>query len=796
MRNIMKKTASIVLAAALVVSLAPANADAAKKVKLSSKSKTIAVKKSFTLKVKNGSKKAKVTWKTSNKKVAALSKQVKKGNKASVKVTGKKKGSAKIMATYKLGKKKTKLTCKVTVGTVAPTAAPTTAATVAPTAAPTIAATVAPTTAAPSATPAKTQRPKKTAGPTATPTPEPTKPADMKDAPSAPYNMVFADAIITFQGSKASATINDDGSVTISNAELYGGISFELPETVTDNNFDTVTVTYRDVVNIGGGYGCGLWRGGEDKDSETVMAYGGVFADKDEDGNPITSGTYVASLKGDNTLVGNTWFVKKILLFHNDESVHTMTPSAQVTIDSIVFSHSEYVAPEGGDATPTPTPGGEGEGTETTPTPAPAADFKAVKVESAFTVDGTAEEAWDAIEALPFLGKHDKKEHTSTTTATAKLAWDANNLYGLVTVADDSIDATAGNDYERDGVEFFLDEDNDAVTGWDNNTDAFQYRFTGLTKDAEGAKLAPLTKIFAGGSAAAKETYAGVEAEYTFVEGGYVVEFKIPFVAEKATGARVGFDAIVQDCTDGARNAELYLGATDRELSYWNLADTFKTLELVEPEVPTDFTAKKAAAAFTVDGVADDAWADFEEINFTSRIKCDNSGDSTTSATAKLAWDANNLYGLVKVTDANIDAANSNDWQRDGIEFFLDEDNDAVKTFDANTDAFQYRFTGLTKDGDAKVAALTNGFAGGSAAARTDYAGIVAEYSYIEGGYVVEFKIPFKTAKEAGAIVGFDALVQDCANGLRDAEIYLGATDRGMSYYNLADTFKTLKLAD
>lgn len=583
MRNIMKKTASIVLAAALVVSLAPANADAAKKVKLSSKSKTIAVKKSFTLKVKNGSKKAKVTWKTSNKKVAALSKQVKKGNKASVKVTGKKKGSAKITATYKLGKKKTKLTCKVTVGTVAPTAAPTTAATVAPTAAPTIAATVAPTTAAPSATPAKTQKPKKTPGPTATPTPEPTKPP-MADV-SAPYVLPFSEDTIQIQ-ENASYVINDDGTVTINVAQQYSGIKFVIAEALEDNNFDTVTVTYKNPVNVGDGFGCGLWRDKDDKSTESVIDWAGIFGATDESGAYIPTGEYAASLAGKEA--GATFFVNNCLFFNNTSTL-SADNQATVTIVSVVFSHSEYDGP----ARPTPTPD-EGEGTETTPTPVPAADFKAVKVESAFTVDGTAEEAWDGIEALPFLGKHDKKEHTSTTTATAKLAWDANNLYGLVTVADDSIDATATNDYERDGVEFFLDEDNDAVKTWDANTDAFQYRFTGLTKDSETSeKVQALTDAIVNGAQTAKDAYTGIETEYTYVEGGYVVEFKIPFVAEKATGARVGFDAIVQDCTDGARNAELYLGATDRELSYWNLADTFKTLELVEPsaDVPEEDTA-------------------------------------------------------------------------------------------------------------------------------------------------------------------------------------------------------------
>ena len=167
MRRVFKKCVAVALAAAMVVTLAPANADAAKKVKLSAKSKTLKVKKSFTLKVKNGSKKAKVSWKTSNKKVAALSKQVKKGNKASVKVTGKKKGSAKITATYKLGKKTTKLTCKVTVGKVpAPTAAPATTA-------PAVVPTTAPTTVPATATPVPTQKATLTPRPTATPSPRP-----------------------------------------------------------------------------------------------------------------------------------------------------------------------------------------------------------------------------------------------------------------------------------------------------------------------------------------------------------------------------------------------------------------------------------------------------------------------------------------------------------------------------------------------------------------------------------------------------------------------------------------------
>ena len=62
--RLLKKSMAIALVAAMVVTLAPADsADAAKKVKLSKTKKTVAVGKSFKLKIKNAKKSAKVTWK-------------------------------------------------------------------------------------------------------------------------------------------------------------------------------------------------------------------------------------------------------------------------------------------------------------------------------------------------------------------------------------------------------------------------------------------------------------------------------------------------------------------------------------------------------------------------------------------------------------------------------------------------------------------------------------------------------------------------------------------------------------
>ena len=97
----LKKALSIILVFAIVLTLTPMQANAAKKAKLNKSKLSLYVGKSYTLKLKNNKKKIK--WSSSKKKVATVSS---KG-----KVKAKKKGSCKITA--KVGKKK--YVCKVKV---------------------------------------------------------------------------------------------------------------------------------------------------------------------------------------------------------------------------------------------------------------------------------------------------------------------------------------------------------------------------------------------------------------------------------------------------------------------------------------------------------------------------------------------------------------------------------------------------------------------------------------------------------------------------------------------------------
>lgn len=84
-----KKGIAALLCAAMVITLAPAgNAGAAKKPKLNKKNVSVGVGETVKIKVKNAKKKAKVTWKTSKKSVAKITKKVSKGKKASATVMG------------------------------------------------------------------------------------------------------------------------------------------------------------------------------------------------------------------------------------------------------------------------------------------------------------------------------------------------------------------------------------------------------------------------------------------------------------------------------------------------------------------------------------------------------------------------------------------------------------------------------------------------------------------------------------------------------------------------------------
>lgn len=254
----MKKRTKLVvylLVMCLMVSLIPNNAAAAKRIKLSSKSITLYIGQTRTIKLKGTTKKPK--WSSSSKSVATVSK---KG-----KIKAKKQGSAVITA--KLGKKKYK--CKVRVKTkvrpnpsglpnedvpqndntmVAPTSAPTSNSAVVPTSNPTVVPTSVPTI-VPTSNPTAVPTIAPTSNPTAVPTTIPTAVPTVADNYQKLAEYIVENGTYSENGEYyyisgpsdeeiyTSCDYNLDGSYTFSIMYTYSGADDLVTVTITPPDY-------------------------------------------------------------------------------------------------------------------------------------------------------------------------------------------------------------------------------------------------------------------------------------------------------------------------------------------------------------------------------------------------------------------------------------------------------------------------------------------------------------------------------------------------------------------------------
>lgn len=538
-----EKVIASVLSLAMVLSsvcVQSGEVGAAKKVALNKKRASVNVGDTVKLSVKNGKKKAKVTWKTSSKKVATIIKKTTAGNKASATIKGVKKGTAKITAAYKFGKKTTKLTCKVTVsnktntdatGTTAPSLAP---ATTAPVASSTPNTTAAPTA---TATPDSGETAKPSAKPTKKPVPTPTATPIPEPVLVNPYKLDLSAEGVVIGENGGEPVYNADTKSVDTKLGQYAGIIVDNPVVDRADEYKYVKITYTLTADNFKIYLAkkGYTTGQEGQGWSDEIAF--------ESTKDIEKTVCVGVRDG----LDEKDYIKGIKFFN-------WGGEATISIKDITF----YM-----------------DGTKSKQD-----DFVATTVtDAALTIDGVADEdAWSDATEYAFASKVALSGGVSITDtqATVKFVNDKDNLYFFIDVADSSIDKSSDADFERDGIEILFDEDNCGGTGamedgiWTQNKDAFHYRFTGFDKaSAEKKGLIGLTNAiqFGGEQGKVKE---GIEVRYALTDKGYSIEAKIPFYTEKAIGDKVRLDLIVQDCKDGVRYNEYYLSNTDVAKIYWN----------------------------------------------------------------------------------------------------------------------------------------------------------------------------------------------------------------------------------
>lgn len=568
MRRIKLMASALAVVLAVTSVCVPGNsADAAKKVKLNKKSVNLEAGKTVKISVKNGKKSAKVKWKSSKKSVARITKRSTKGNKAYARVKAVKKGTARITAAYKLGKKTTKLTCTVKVGVVddntavaSPSVAPAPGSTVttAP-ASPTGAATetVAPTKAPDteqSAKPTATTKPKVTRSPRPSATPTPTPEPQLVN----PMRVDLSKVNIIGENGGSAEYNAETGTIDSAMPGIQG---FILGDLISENieKYPYVRVTYSLEGGAVNAYIADSEMTGDGKGQDAA----GWSEEIKLNQYTMGEGTEETLLFGTKEIFGKKDDYIKALKFFN------FGEDTSLSIKAITFFMDGRVNPQ--------------------------ESFKAAYTNNEVTVDGIDDiaEGWADANEYNFVSKVSLEGGvvSTDTAASARFMYDDNNFYFFVYVTDSSIDNTSANNYERDGLEILFDEDCCKQEGanspdWGEvNKDGFHYRATGLDAKSEVKEgLDPSTAaIQGGGTDGAKKT--GIVVKYALTDTGYTMEGMIPFAGPKAGGEKIGLDLIVQDCKGGVRYNELYLTATDEAKVYWNnTSANFGAVDLVEHE--------------------------------------------------------------------------------------------------------------------------------------------------------------------------------------------------------------------
>ncbi len=335
-------------------------------------------------------------------------------------------------------------------------------------------------------------------------------------------------------------------------------------------------------------------------------------------------------------------------------------------------------------------------------------------------VDGERDLVWELLPETILKGGEEGEAGTGF-----QARWDTGSLFVMVEIADDSIDA-------GDRVDLFVDDTNAKSGEYGEGDTHYAVLRDGTT---EGA----------------------VTASVVETDVGYRVEALMPLMTPADLGREIGFDIRVTEAGSG----ELVSWsdqdhAQDTDTSRWG------TLTAIEAQSYVDIPY--SAAAPVVDGVIDDVWEDASMVTTNVLVEGDAEG---AKGDFRVLWDDTHLYVLAEVTDPVLDAENSNAWEQDSVEVFVDPGNTKSGAYKPSDGQYRISFENLTSiNGDLSVIGES-----------LESAAVV-----VDGGYLVEVSIDLVgMTPEPGAFIGLEFQVNDATDGTRTA-VHTWHDPTGQSY--------------
>lgn len=194
-------------------------------------------------------------------------------------------------------------------------------------------------------------------------------------------------------------------------------------------------------------------------------------------------------------------------------------------------------------------------------------------------------------------------------------------------------------------------------------------------------------------------------------------------------------------------------GYTARQIYLAYMAGDFNRLQTTASQPLDTLLSCNNTSSILIDGIEEPQWGS----GYTDTIKKIISGtitnDNDASAIFKLMWDNSDLYILVDVKDDTLTNDSPNEWLDDGIEIYIDGNNEKGTSYDANDHKYTIRWN------DNTVYEFGVG---------TNPAGVVFAQTNQPNGYIVEGKIAWSSigvTPTANKPVGFDIELNDDDNG-------------------------------
>ncbi|UYZ63637.1 sugar-binding protein [Hymenobacter weizhouensis] len=212
---------------------------------------------------------------------------------------------------------------------------------------------------------------------------------------------------------------------------------------------------------------------------------------------------------------------------------------------------------------------------------------------------------------------------------------------------------------------------------------------------------------------------------------------------------------------------------------------------LTVPTLPNPAVNYLAGApAPMIDGVPDTVWASqpARELNNVTLGRVSSAAD--LSGSYKALWDEENLYVLVQVTDDLRDGTLADAvWKDDGVEVYLDMQNDKAESYGPNDYQYQTRWNDTTL----------------YEAKRNNKQNVKFAQAATADGYAVEFRFPWRTlgltepalaglpgVVRNGTLLGLDVHISDDDGATRKAKkAWFATTDNS---YQRPDAFGTVEL--